>query len=56
MLTPSLGLSIWLYRRPVDMRKSYDGLVALVRGTLDENPLTGALFVFVNRVVSPREV
>lgn len=49
MLVPSLGLSIWLYRRPVDMRKSYDGLVALVRGTLHENPLAGALFVFVNR-------
>jgi transposase len=49
MLTPALGLSIWLYRRPVDMRKSYDGLIALARGTLGENPLGGALFVFVNR-------
>ena len=49
MLTPSLGLSIWLYRRPVDMRKSYDGLIALARGSLGENPLSGALFVFVNR-------
>jgi len=49
MLTPALGVSIWLYRRPVDMRKSYDGLIALARGRLGENPLAGSLFVFVNR-------
>jgi transposase len=31
------------------MRKSYDGLSALVRQTLRDDPLTGALYVFVNR-------
>ena len=31
------------------MRKSYDGLSALVRRALQDNPLNGALFVFVNR-------
>jgi transposase len=31
------------------MRKSYDGLSALVRHALDEDPLSGDLFVFVNR-------
>ena len=41
MLTPSLGLSIWLYRCPVDMRKSYDGLVAPVRGTLGDPDVSG---------------
>jgi transposase len=31
------------------MRKSFDGLAALARQALDENPANGALFVFVNR-------
>ncbi|NJO06735.1 MAG: IS66 family insertion sequence element accessory protein TnpB [Chloroflexaceae bacterium] len=31
------------------MRKSFDGLVALVRNTLGEDPLTGSLYVFFNR-------
>ena len=49
MWPPSRGLEIWLYRRPVDMRKSYDGLSALTKQVLGEDPLSGALFVFVNR-------
>lgn len=31
------------------MRKSFDGLDALVRNQLQENPTSGALFVFINR-------
>lgn len=31
------------------MRKSFDGLIALVQGTLREDPLSGSLFVFLNR-------
>lgn len=49
MFAPSTGLRFWLYRRPVDMRKSFDGLAALVRHALGENPLDGALYTFVNR-------
>jgi len=30
---------IFAYRHPVDMRKSFDGLVALVRHTLHQDPL-----------------
>ena len=33
----------------MDMRKSYDGLVALVQGTLREDSLSGTLHVFTNR-------
>jgi transposase len=40
---------ILAYREAVDMRKSIDGLVALVQGALREDPLSGSLFVFVNR-------
>ena len=31
------------------MRKSFNGLVALVQGVLEEDPLSGCLFVFFNR-------
>lgn len=31
------------------MRKSFNGLSALVKNKLQENPLSGQLFVFVNR-------
>ncbi|MDQ7088891.1 MAG: IS66 family insertion sequence element accessory protein TnpB [Acidobacteriota bacterium] len=40
---------ILAYRDPVDMRKSFDGLVALVKSVLEEDPLSGTLFVFFNR-------
>lgn len=31
------------------MRKGFDGLQGLVCGTLEQNPLSGRLFLFVNR-------
>ena len=34
---------------PVDCRKGSDGLAALCRQTLSENPLGGAVYVFRNR-------
>jgi transposase len=40
---------IFLRRIPTDMRKSFDGLSGLVRGELDQDPMAGDLFVFVNR-------
>ena len=40
---------ILAWRQPVDMRKSFDGLVGVVRSHLDEDPLSGSLFVFFNR-------
>lgn len=40
---------ILAYRDPVDMRKSFRGLVALVQGVHQEDPLSGCLFVFFNR-------
>jgi transposase len=49
MLWPQSQLRIWLYARPTDLRKSYDGLAALAKNALGENPLSGELFVFVNR-------
>ena len=45
---PSWG-RIYLHRAPVDMRKSFDGLSGLVRGAFEQDPLSGDLFVFMNR-------
>lgn len=40
---------IWFYTPPTDMRKSYGGLSTLVKQQLAEDPLSGQLFVFINR-------
>ena len=49
MLTLSASTRILLHREPVDFRKAHDGLAAIVRGALESNPLSGDLFVFLNR-------
>ena len=48
MLGAELG-KIFAYGKPVDMRKSFNGLIALTKHTLVEDPLSGNLFVFINR-------
>lgn len=40
---------IYLYRQPVDFRKSFRGLAAIVEQELGHNPFTGALYAFSNR-------
>jgi transposase len=40
---------VFLAVQPVDFRKGIDGLAALCRQTLAENPLGGAVYVFRNR-------
>ena len=40
---------IFLYRQPVDFRKSYRGLGAIVELELGYNPFNGSLYVFINR-------
>ena len=49
MWFPSQQVRIWLYARPTDLRKSFDGLAGLVRQGLGEEASDGSLFVFVNR-------
>ena len=49
MFFPEGQVRVHVYGRPVDMRKSYDGLYALTRQELDQDPLSGRLFVFINR-------
>ena len=43
------GLKIYLAVEPVDMRNQYNGLWALAETKLQENPRSGALFVFTNK-------
>ena len=49
MLSFSGSLKVFLAVKPCDLRKSFNGLHALVSGSLGEDPHQGALFVFCNR-------
>jgi transposase len=41
---------IFIAISPVDMRKSFDCLAAIVKNSFNKNPLDGTIFVFINRV------
>lgn len=47
----TLGLTgrIWVAVAPVDARKSFDTLAAVVTAALGRDPLSGDLFVFANK-------
>ena len=49
MLNLDGGCRIWLCTRPTDMRRSFDGLSAMVRNELGGDPTGGHWFAFVNR-------
>jgi transposase len=49
MLSFSGSLKIFVALEPCDLRKSFNGLYALVTERLEEDPLSGALFLFTNR-------
>jgi transposase len=46
-ITPQMR--IWVAVEPVDFRRGIDGLAQLCRQTLQQDPFSGALFVFRNR-------
>lgn len=49
MLSPTAHVRIYIAVDPVDMRKGFDGLAAIVRESLRRDPMSGELFVFLNR-------
>jgi transposase len=49
MLTIATQTRIFIALHATDMRKGFDGLSGLVSDTLKQDPLSGALFLFVNR-------
>jgi len=49
MLRLAADTRVFVSTKPTDMRKSFDGLYALTKSVLEQDPLSGHLFVFVNR-------
>ena len=49
MFSLSSALSYFLYRNPTDMRNSFDGLCGLIQTELGRDPLSGEVFIFINR-------
>jgi transposase len=49
MIGSTRAVRVFAYAEPVDMRKAYEGLSALVRNELRHDLLAGDLFVFVGR-------
>jgi transposase len=49
MLTLPPSVRIFAAVEPVDARKSFDGLAAVVRERLGGDPMTGHMFFFINR-------
>jgi transposase len=49
MLTLPPSVRIFVAAEPVDARKSFNGLTAVVRDSWGADPLTGHLFCFINR-------
>jgi transposase len=49
MFFPEGQIKVHLYGQPTDMRKSFNGLYALARHGMGQDPLSGNLFVFLNR-------
>ena len=49
MFFPEGQIRVFVYGQPVSMRLSYDGLYALAKHTMRQDPLSGNLFAFINR-------
>ena len=49
MLSVSPATRIFLAVEPVDLRQSFNGLQARVQSVLQQDPLSGHLFLFTNR-------
>lgn len=49
MFFPETRVRVYLYGRPVDMRRSYDGLYVLALAAFGGDPTAGDLYAFVNR-------
>ncbi len=50
MLSVSPATRIFVALSPVDMRKSFNGLYAHIQTVLQQDPLSGHLFIYTNRL------
>lgn len=49
MLRPERDIErVYLHRGPVDMRKQMDGLAVLAKDVIQQDPMSGTMFVFTN--------
>jgi transposase len=49
VLTLPASVRIYVAADPVDLRRGFDGLAATTRNLIQQDPLNGHLFVFLNR-------
>ena len=49
MIGLSSNLQYYLCCKPVDMRNGFDGLAGIVRNVLKQDPVSGSVFIFINR-------
>ena len=49
MIGSTRQLAVHAYGEPVDMRRGFDGLSALVTNNLGKSPVSGELYLFVSR-------
>ena len=49
MIGLSANLQYYLCCKPVDMRNGFDGLAGIVRNVLNQDPVSGSVFIFINR-------
>ena len=49
ILGTTRAIRVFAYPRPTDLRNGYNGLFGLVKTGLGRDPLSGELFLFVNR-------
>ena len=49
MLTLPASVRIYVAAEAVDLRRGFDGLAAATRSVIKQDPLSGHLFVFLNR-------
>ena len=49
MLSLPSTVRIFVAAEPVDLRRGFDGLAAVTRSVVRQDPLSGHLFVFLNR-------
>jgi transposase len=49
MFSVPASVRVFVATGPVDLRRGFDGLAALTREVLDQDPLSGHLFAFRNR-------
>lgn len=49
MINLPIGIKVYIATKPLDMRKSFDGMAALVTAQLQKDVYSGNLFVFLNK-------